>query len=184
MAGLIQNAMSPQEPETGESQQHEAAEPPQREMQENATGEDPGEGAGEDDPNYQAGLKIAMDALYKQGGAKDVAKAVQGSRDPAGALAEVTYSIIAVADERTEGKIPDELLVSFGVDVLTEVAEIAEAAGVQVSADVIGQATQKMLVRFLQENGMDTSEIEQAMAQINQTGEGGQMLEQFANQGA
>lgn len=131
----------------------------------------------EGNPAYQAAMEVVMQALYKQGGAKDVARAVR-SGDPVQALADTAYQIVQAADERTHGDVPDELLASLASDVVTEVAEVAHAAGVRIDGTVISKAMQLMIVRFLRDQGVDPSQVQQAMGQLDSQANVGQVLDQ------
>lgn len=118
--------------------------------------------------SYDAAIEYAMTALYKQGGAKQLAQALRAAGDnPAQAMADAAYQMMQVIDEKTGGDIPDEELVPLATEVLTEVAEIAEAAGVNVEGSTIAAAMKTMLIRFVQEQGGDTTQLEQAMGQID-----------------
>jgi hypothetical protein len=131
--------------------------------------------ADESDPAYQAAIEMAMQVLYKEGGAKDVAQALRSASDPAAALADTTYEMVSTLDERTEGQVPDELLVSLAMTCLGEVADIAEAAGIKVGGREIAAAMQQMIIRYLSENGIDPSQMQQAMSQVNIDELGAQM---------
>ena len=138
---------------------------------------DEGEGPDENDPAFQTALQYAMQALYENDAARDVAQALQAAaQDPAGALAETAYEIVSVVDERTDGQVPDELLILLTVTILQEVADIGEAAGVDVSPSNLAEAFKRMLLHFLGEQGLDTTELEQAMAEVDPS-----MFEQAAN---
>lgn len=126
-----------------------------------------GEGAGERDPAYDAAIKLAMDALYGAEAARDVAQAIRSAQDPVEALANTAYEMVQVVDERTEGQVPDELLVALASEVLGEVVEIAQAAGVQVGGREIAEAMRTMILRFVAEQGGDISQLQQAMGQID-----------------
>ena len=123
--------------------------------------------ADESNPAYQAAMKIAMQALYGAGGAKDVAKAIQSASDPAEGLADTAYEMVSIADEKTQGQVPDELLVSLATEILGEVADIAQAAGIEVKGAMIATAMRSMLLRYVTEQGMDASQLQQAMADMD-----------------
>ena len=142
---------------------------------------DDDESGGDDNPALQAAMEVVMQALYKNGGAKDVAKAMQGN-DPAKGLADISYQIVQVADERTNGEVPDDLLATLATSVVTEVAEVAEAAGIKVDGQVVSKAMQLMIVRFLQDQGVDPSQIQQQMAALDQQGNVGQALDMASAQ--
>jgi len=129
--------------------------------------EDDGEELNQEDPAFQAALQLAMEALYEGEAARDVAQGLLAAPDPVVGLADTAYEIVTVVDERTEGQVPDELLVLLSVSILQEVADIGEAAGLDVSPQVVAEAFKQMLLRFLGEQGMDTTQLEQAMAEVD-----------------
>lgn len=161
MAGLINDQMAPE---------GQPAELPEDDLEVEDGGEDGGS------EQYQAAIEYAMQALYQNGGAKQLAQALRAADDPATAMADAAYQMMTIIDEQTDGEIPDEELVPLAVDVLTEVADVAEAAGVEADGQTVASAMQQMLLRFVRENGGDTAQLEQAMAQVdmsqfNQIGE-------------
>ena len=167
MAGLIQQNMAagapaPAQPQPGMGQEQMPAEQlPMGEMEE-------GEGPDPDtDPGYQQAMAFSMEALYGKEAAKNVAKSLQTGGNPVDALANTAYEIVSIVDERTEGAIPDELLVLFASRILEEVAEIAEAAGVEMRPSDVALALKQMILRFLGEQGVDTTQLQQAMDQVD-----------------
>lgn len=169
MAGLIEEQMAPAA----------GGMPPQEMMAGDPMAADPmaadpmaGEMMGEEMPDeshpaFQAAMQLAMQALYENDAARDVAQSLQSAPDPVTGLADTAYEMVSVVDERTEGEVPDELLVLLAVNILQEVAEIGEAAGIDTSATVLAEAFKQMLLRFLGEQGLDTTELEQAMAEVD-----------------
>jgi len=121
----------------------------------------------ESDPNYQAALEFAMKALYSEKAAKDIAKTLRTSKDPAEALGTIAYEIMSIIDERTQGAVPDELLALLATNILEEVASIAEAANISVKPSDLALALKQMILRFLGEQGIDTTQLQQAMDQVN-----------------
>lgn len=127
-----------------------------------------GEGADENNPAFQTALQYAMQALYENEAARDVAESLKAQPDdPALALADTAYEMVSIVDERTNGEVPDELIVLLAIRILQEVAEIGEAAGVDVSPTNLADAFKEMLLRFLGEQGFDTAELEQAMNEVD-----------------
>ena len=178
MAGMINGAMAEEEP--GEGPAHEGAESRPVEVREDAAeaAGQPEEGADIDsDPGYQEAMAIVMDTFYRGGGAKDVAKAVKAAPDPVDAIANIAYDAVTAVDERTQGVVPDELVGAFACQVLGEVADIAEAAGVKLGAKQIAEAVKIMLMRYATDNGLDSQELQQAMGTVD-TDQLGQQLEQ------
>jgi hypothetical protein len=167
MAGLIQQNMAAGAPASAQPRQPGMAQeqmPPEQmiagEMEEE--GPDP-----ETDPSYQQAMELAMKAIYGEGAAKNIAKSLKASGDPVEAMANTAYEIVSIVDERTEGAIPDELLALFASHILEEVAEIAEAAGVPYQPSDVALALKQMILRFLGEQGVDTTQLQQAMDQVN-----------------
>jgi hypothetical protein len=164
MAGLIQQNMgaapAPEQPQPGMDE----GQMPMGEMGEMDEGEGPDP---DTDPGYNQAMEFAMDAMYGQGAAKDMAKSLKSGGNPVDSLANTAYEVVSIVDERTDGAIPDELLVLFATRILEEVAEIAEAAGVPVQPADIALALKQMILRFLGEQGVDTTQLQQAMDQVN-----------------
>jgi len=118
-------------------------------------------------PAYKAALTFAMKALYSNGGAKHVADSLKKARDPVEALANTAYSMTALVDEKTQGSVPDELFALLAAKILQEVADIAEAAHIDLKPSDIAMALKDMILRYLGEQGVDTSKLQQAMSQVN-----------------
>jgi hypothetical protein len=168
MAGLIQsNQAADTQPVSNQADIQAAAEaagqtPVGGMLHDTATG-----GPNENDPTFQQALEFAMTALYKAGAAKGVAKSLRANKDRVEALANVAYEVTSVVDERTEGRVPDELLVLLASRILEEVVDIAQAANIQVAPSEIGEAMKQMILRFLGEQGVDTSQLQAAMDKVN-----------------
>jgi hypothetical protein len=157
MAGLIEQNMAPEQ-QAAPAPEMQAAPAPEEQM---APEKD------ESDPNYQAALEFAMKALYSEKAAKDIAKALRTSKDPVDALSTISYEIMSIIDERTDGAVPDELLALLATNILEEVASIAEAANIPVKPSDLALALKQMILRFLGEQGVDTTQLQQAMDQVN-----------------
>lgn len=145
---------------------------PAQEMPANAqgmAGEEQGQddGLDENNPAFQAAIQFAKKALYESKAANDVATALKSASSPVEGLANTAYEITALADEQTDGQVPDELIVLLGITILQEVADIGEAAGVDVSPANLAEAFKQMLLRFLGEQGLDTTQLQQAMDQVD-----------------
>lgn len=160
MAGLIEQNMAPGQ-EAAMPEQQAAMPEQQAEMMDGEPEKDAS------DPNYQAALEFAMKALYSEKAAKDIAKTLRTSNEPSEALATISYEIMSIIDERTQGAVPDELLALLATNILEEVASIAEAANVPVQPSDLALALKQMILRFLGEQGIDTTQLQQAMDQVN-----------------
>lgn len=122
---------------------------------------------GEESDAYKAAMAFVMEKLYRAEAARQVADAVKKAPNPAEGLAEFAYEIVTIADERTQGAIGDEEIIEFASEVLGEVAEIAEAAGVKVTGQVIAEATRSMLIRWVTEQGGDPTQLQAEMGKID-----------------
>lgn len=120
------------------------------------------------DPTLQDALAVVMKGLYEGGAAKEVAASLKSAPDPVQGLMDTSYKMIQIADEAVDG-VDDEVLALFAILTMQEVAEIGEAAGVKYTGSQLAEAYRQMIVRFLQDNGYDSSELEAAMAQVDQS---------------
>jgi len=136
---------------------------------------DPNAEAPIDEGAYDEGMAIVRKALYGAKAAKDMAKALKTAQDPAQGLADAAYQMVTIADEATNGSIPDERLIDFASEVLGEVADIATAAGVEIKGAQIARAVQIMLLRYVAEQGLDITELQAAMAQVDPDALGAQL---------
>lgn len=158
MQGLIKQQMAPEQ----EAMPAEQMPPEAMEEMEEGEGPDP-----DTDPGYTTALRFAMQALYENNAADGVAQSLRTARDPVDGLANTAYEIVAIVDERTEGAVPDELFALLATKILGEVADIGEAAGVKYKPADIALALKTMILRYLGEQGMDTTQLQQAMDQVD-----------------
>lgn len=127
----------------------------------------PEAGPDENDPNFQTALSYAMKVLYEGKAAKDVAKQIRAASDPVDGLADIAYNITQIVDEQTQGAVPDEMLVPLAMQILEQVVDIADAANVQVGPQDVAAAFKQMILRYLGEQGIDTTQLQQAMDQVD-----------------
>jgi hypothetical protein len=161
MAGLIQQNMSPapeQQAAPMPAPEQQMAPAPEQQMAPEKDASDPG---------YQAALEFAMTALYSKKAAKDIAVSLRANKDPVDALSNTAYEIMSIIDERTQGAVPDELLALLATNILEEIASIAEAANIPVKPSDLALALKQMILRFLGEQGVDTTQLQQAMDQVD-----------------
>lgn len=177
MAGLIQKNMATSEVDDAMQQQPiQRQSPATMERQEAAAmnkpqpTQAPAPEEGMDPENNEGFVKatqFAMEALYANKAANDIAKALRTAPDKVEAMANTAYEIVSITDEKTDGAVPDELLAAFATFVLGEVAEVAEAAGLEVKPSEVALALKQMILRFLGEQGVDTTQLQQAMDQVD-----------------
>jgi len=168
MAGLIQEQMGAA-PAPG--QQMPAGEMPQdmgmpQEMGQMPAGGEDGD-VDEENPAFQQALTFAYEALYKNQAAKGVAQQLKSAPSVADGMGDIAFEITSVVDERTDGAVPDELIGVLGMRILEEVGEIAEAAGLDPQPEDVASAFKNMILRFLGEQGVDTTQLQQAMDEVD-----------------
>lgn len=174
MAGLIEQQMGGAPAE----EQMQPGMDPGMEMEEG--------GPDESDPTFQAGLEFMMEALYGAGAAKNISKQLKAAPTIVQGMADVAYDITAIVDEKTGGNIPDELLVPMAMKALEEVVEIADASNLNPQPEDVALAFKTMILRYMQEQGVDTTQLDQAMSQVDPSafrklaegGEGGEVQEE------
>lgn len=164
MAGLIKDQMAggaaaAPAPEAAPEEQM-----PQGQMP--AGGED-AEELDERNPEFIQAMKYALQVLYEKGAAGDIAKQLRSSQDKQDALANIAYEITSVVDERTDGKVPREMIALLAMAILNEVVDIGEAAKMDITPEDAAGAFKAMLLRFLGENGVDTTQLQQSMDQVD-----------------
>ena len=125
------------------------------------------QGGNENNPYFVQAMKYALQVLYEQGAAKDVASQIRAGKDKVESMANVAYEITSTVDERTDGKVPRELIALLAMAILKEVIDIAKAAKVDTSPLDAANAFKMMLLRYLGENGVETSKLQQAMDQVD-----------------
>lgn len=121
---------------------------------------------GDDDPAFRDALQFAMKALYEGNGAEGVAKTLLANPS-AENLSNVAYKMVEVVDERTQASVPDELLAVLAMQILKEVVDIGEAAGVDYKPSDIATAFRDMILRYVDEQGYDSSQLRAAMEQVD-----------------
>jgi hypothetical protein len=124
-------------------------------------------GVDENNPAFVQALKFAMSVLYEQDAADDVAKQLNSGQDKVDALSNIAYDLTTTVDEKTQGQVPRELIALLGMAILKEVVDIAEAMKLGITPKDAADAFKQMLLRYLGENGVDTSQLQQSMDKID-----------------
>ena len=123
--------------------------------------------ADENNPQFIQAMKFALQVMYKEGAAKDIAEQLRTSPNKQEGLATSAYEITSVVDERTGGKVPRELVALLAMAILKEVMDIGQAAKMDIRPEEAAGAFKDMLLRYLGENGVDTTQLQQGMDQID-----------------
>lgn len=124
------------------------------------------QGAGEDHPAFRAAVAFLKKALYKEGAADYVHDAVKRAESPVEILAAMAYEAVNAADQKTNGEVPDELVVLLIATAIQEIAEIAEASGVALTPEDIASIFKIVVLKYIKSLGYDVTELHKAMNQI------------------
>lgn len=157
MNGLIQQNMAPEQPAMSEG-------PMEAEAPEDMQAEGAEEG---DSPEIIRAMTLAMTVLYEQGAANKVLESLRSAPDKIEGLTDTAYNMTGIVDEQTNGEVPDEQVFILAIQVMTEIAEIAEAGGMPYKPSELSKALQKMTLRYLSDSGVDPSQMEQAMSKFD-----------------
>lgn len=166
--GLMSSVMSPGGKQGGPPAGPTQGGPPQ--------GQQPTEDEGpiqdsEATPEEQQEFDKAMVAvgriLYKAGLIEKFALQIKESNDPAGTLADLTSTVVKTVDEKSQGMIPETMLVPVATDTLGMLAEGAIAAGAKLNGTDVAKAAQYLIENFMQEFGASEEEVSQMRSMID-----------------
>lgn len=129
----------------------------------------------EADPGFIAARDWVANKLFVEGeAAEKLADAVAAQEDDAGVMAviaKIAYSAIDEADAQANPPMKEENLIPLAMFVLEQLWDVAAAALKREAEDIdpaaIAGSFKVILIRFLREAGVDTSELEQAFSQLS-----------------
>lgn len=163
MAGLINEQMQGPDAAAPEDQMQQMQQMEQMPMGAEEEGSEPDES----DPTFQAAVEYANEVLYGKQAAKDISQQLKSAPNIVDGMSDIAYEITSIVDERTDGNVPDELLVPLAMQILEEVVEIADASGLDPQPEDVAMAFKKMILRYLQEQGLDTSQLDAEMSKVD-----------------
>ncbi len=104
--------------------------------------------------------QATLTALYAKDGeiAKNLLTAIESTDDIPSVLANMAYDFTQMLDEKSRSQLTEDIAPVVAADVLGQMAEIAEAGGQPMRSKDLAKATQIMLQRYLEENGMSPEE--------------------------
>jgi hypothetical protein len=123
----------------------------------------------EADPGFQSATEFVLEKLYANGAAEKVAKAVMASSDPMSTVADIAYAAVDEADSAANPPMMEENLVPLAVFTLSELWDVAAAAMKQDSVDPaqVAGSFKIIVLRFMQEAGVDTGQLQEAFDQVS-----------------
>ena len=107
-----------------------------------------------------AGVKVINES------AEQFLKMLQaGGENPAQSMADATWLLMSQIDEQSDGEIDEEILLAAGAEVLENIGELANEAGLfAVDKGLLNQSYQLIVARFAEEFGADFSDLEGEIA--------------------
>ena len=98
----------------------------------------------------------AVEALTRRGGSGDLPRP-QPAPNISQGIVDQSMALGQVMDDATQGLVPDDLVMSFMLDITQEVVDIANASGIQVQPADMAQAVQEVLAQTIEAFGGDAS---------------------------
>ena len=141
------------------------AQEPAQNMQEGAQGQE--DFSPEQDDVYQRAQIAVGRLLYEADGITDAIEQISESGSVAEGLKRTVQGVLTAIDERTGGQIDEEVMVALALDVLTQLVEAMEARGTNVRGRDIAQAVQMLASEYLEQGGVDTATLQQALSQMD-----------------
>jgi hypothetical protein len=135
-----------------------------------------------DPTNVKLVVTAAFKALYTNGLITNAMQVIRGSASVAKGLADTTYMLVQHIDQKTHGSIPSADLGPIASQVLGAIADSCMKSGIQVTGKDIAIASQSMLMRVLQQYGVDVSAMQAASSQVNWDQVGKMVDQQMAQQ--
>jgi hypothetical protein len=117
-------------------------------------------------PAYNEAITLAKRKLYEEGAGEGLMKALQTAPEIGAALAEQTFAMMEMLDQMTEGQVPDELVMTLGIELMGEVVEIAEAGGVEVAGRDMAAGMRALITKLVTALGGDMTQVGAAMDQL------------------
>lgn len=158
MASVFEN-------EPGEGKAHEMAEGPDMERREDAAEGEGGEQR--ESPEYLKARELMLSKLYEEGAAEGIANAMASAPDVVQGIVDQSMTLADVMEQATQGSVPDEEVMSFVIDIVQEVVDIAQGSGIQVSNGQIASAVREVLAQVVENLGGDSTSIRQEMGQMD-----------------
>lgn len=182
MAGMIQSNMVeeevPGDPTTPDGMPaHENAEPPAMEQQEQAQGPESDDGGPQDEESYRKFMIGVKKVLYETKASDSIARQIAKSTNVPQTLADISYEMVSMVDQKSQGMLPDTMLAAAAFDTLGLITEIGKAIQKQIKGSDVATAAKLMMGRYLKESGADDDELDQLFSGIDVSA-AGQMIDQ------
>lgn len=111
-----------------------------------------------------AGMKVIFDDKSNQ----QVLQTLQQGDRPDTALANVTVSIITELDRQSQGKIPEDVIIPAAMEILSELGDVAQKAGLfEVDDSTMTGAAQQTVMKLLEQYGVQPQAVQAVMAKLD-----------------
>lgn len=149
------------EKERGEGQEHEQAESPEMEREEDS------QEMGNESPEYLKARELMLSKLYEEGAAEGIGQAMASAPSVVQSIVDQSMALADAMEQATQGSVPDEEVMSFVIDIVQEVVEIGQAGGLKISNRDIAEAVREVLAQVVENLGGDSGAIRAEMGQMN-----------------
>jgi len=121
----------------------------------------------DESPEYMRAKELMLSKLYEEGAAQGLAEALKTASSPVQGIVQQAMNLVDVMEQVTQGSVPDEEVMSFVMEILQEVIEIAQASGISVRNADIAAAVSEVLAQVVENLGGDASAIREEMGSID-----------------
>ena len=143
-----------------------------------ATGADEGEAVSpESQQNYEKFVLAGMKILYSEQTHQGIVNMLKQD-EPADAMANVVTTIVTQLDQKSGGRIPEEVILPGAAELLELVAELGQKTGTfQADERTLGLAMQKTVMNLAEQYGVEPADV-QALLQFLPKDQVQQMVQQ------
>lgn len=111
-----------------------------------------------------AGLKVLADDKSHQ----QVMQTLQQGDRPDSAMANVVVSIMTELDRQSQGKIPEAVIIPAAMEILAELGDLAQTAGVfEVDDATMTGAAQQVVMKLLEQYGVNSQDVQAVISKID-----------------
>jgi hypothetical protein len=119
------------------------------------------------DPAYQQAKEMLLTKLYEEGMAEEIAQAMAAAPDPVQGVVDQTMALLDVMEQTTQGAVPDELVMSFVLEVTQEMVDIAQGAKLPIGNKEVAIITREVMAGVMDTLGVDTTGVREEMASVD-----------------
>lgn len=115
----------------------------------------------EEQADYDQVLEAASEVIYGDMSENILQMLAAGADDPAQAIADVALQVMISLDEKSDGTIPEEVIIPAAAEIAEIVGELAHQRGAfQVDDMVLGRAGQLLLIGIAEAYGIEEEDLQ------------------------